>query len=341
MNDTDKILLGHGSGGRMMRELIEGKLLPALTGGYARLGADDSAVLPMPVGMGGRLAITTDSYVVNPIFFPGGDIGDLAVNGTVNDLAMSGATPLYITCGLIVEEGFLISDLMRVIASMRRAADEAGVSIVAGDTKVVDRGKADRLFVNTSGVGVVPDGIDVSSSNLRPGDKIIISGSIGDHGMAVMSVREGLEFGADLVSDTAPLNFLVRDILDVCPEVHAMRDPTRGGVTSTLCEFAASSKVGILLDEKVLPVKDTVRGACELLGLDPLYVANEGKLIAVVPPDKADAVLAAMRANRYGAGSAIIGEVTDGPAGRVMIKTLIGGTRVVDMLTGEQLPRIC
>ncbi|MBI5696202.1 MAG: hydrogenase expression/formation protein HypE [Nitrospirae bacterium] len=339
---TDIILLAHGSGGRMMRELIEKTFLPILRGGYAGLGSDDSAVLPMPdAGEGARLAMTTDSYVVNPIFFPGGNIGDLAINGTVNDLAMSGATPLYITTGFIVEEGFPISDLETIIRTMKDAADKAGVSIVAGDTKVVDRGKADKLFINTAGVGVIPGGIAPSASGLRPGDRIIVSGTMGDHGIAVMSKREGLELGVDILSDCAPLNSLVRAMLGVCPEIHALRDPTRGGLATALNEFASESNVGILITEGAVPVNDAVRGACEILGLDPLYVANEGKLVAAVPPEFADAVLAAMRAHEYGHDAAIIGDVTDANPGKVLMKTFIGGTRIVDMLAGEVLPRIC
>ncbi len=334
----DKIMLGHGSGGRMMRELIEKHFIPVFGSGYG-LGSEDSAVIPAPEGT--RVALTTDSYVVNPIFFPGGNIGDLSVNGTVNDLSMSGATPLYITTGFIIEEGFSLSDLGLVIASMKKAADEAGVKIVAGDTKVVDRGKADGIFINTAGFGILPEWVNVSPRNIRPGDVIIVSGTIGDHGMAVMSKREGLGFESEIFSDSAPLNKLVSDMLSVCPEIRAFRDPTRGGLASTLIEFAEESGVCILINEKALPVTSAVRGACELLGLDPLYVANEGKLAAAVPPDKADIVLDAMRKNPYGKGAVIIGEVTASPKGKVLMKTHIGGTRIIDMLAGEQLPRIC
>ncbi len=337
----DKVLLGHGSGGRMMRELIEKFFLPELAGGYGRLGYEDSAVLSLPLAKGERIALTTDSYVVNPVFFPGGNIGDLAVNGTVNDLAMSGAKPLYITCGFIVEEGLPMDELAAIVRSVKEAAVKAGVDIVAGDTKVVDKGKADRIFINTAGVGVVPEGVSISASGVRPGDRIIISGTIGDHGMAVMSKREGLGFESSIVSDSAPLNSLVADMLAAYPGIHAMRDPTRGGLASTLIEFAEASGVGITLDEKSIPVTEPVRGACEMLGLDPMYVANEGKLVAAVPPEHAEAVLAAMKENPYGRGSVIIGEAMDSPAGKVLIKTLIGGTRIVDMLSGEQLPRIC
>jgi hydrogenase expression/formation protein HypE len=337
----EKILLGHGSGGRMMRELIERFFVPAFADGNTGLGSEDSAVLDLEIRQGERLAVTTDSYVVSPVFFPGGNIGDLAVNGTVNDLAMAGAKPLYLTAGFIVEEGLPVSELAEIVGSMKEAAEAAGVIIVAGDTKVVDRGKADRIFINTSGVGVVPSGINISSKNLKPGDVIIISGSIGDHGMAVMSKREGLGFEADILSDSAPLNSLVADMLAVCPDIHAFRDPTRGGVTSTLIEFAEGSGVGIVVDEKTLPISDSVRGACEILGLDPLFVANEGKLIASVPAGKSEAVLEAMKKNRYGSGSVVIGKVVSDHPGRVLMKTLIGGTRIIDMLSGEQLPRIC
>lgn len=338
---SDRVLLAHGSGGRMMHELIGRVFLPALTSGYPGLGSEDSAVLTLPAHLGCRIAITTDSYVVSPAFFPGGNIGDLSVNGTVNDLAMSGAIPLYITAGFIVEEGFLFTGLEAVVRSMRQAADIAGVSIVAGDTKVVDRGKADGIFINTAGVGIVPDGINISASGLLPGDRIIVSGTLGDHGMAVMSIREGLSFGSDIRTDSAPLNSLVRDMLAVCPEVHAFRDPTRGGLAATLNEFAASSNVGVVIDESAVPVTDAVRGACELLGLDPMYVANEGKLVASVPAGRADAVLKAMRANPYGKDAAIIGEVIEDHPGKALIKTLIGGTRFLDMPAGEILPRIC
>ncbi len=339
--NADRILLAHGSGGRMMRELIERVFLPRLNSGYEGLGLEDSAVIPMDIPAGGRLALTTDSYVVNPLFFPGGDIGELAVNGTVNDLAMSGANPLYITAGFIIEEGLGLSTLERVVESMRAAAGRAGVVIAAGDTKVVDRGKADGLFINTSGVGVVPDGVDISAGNLRPGDVVIVSGTMGDHGMAVMSVREGLGFSSEIASDTAPLNSLVRDIIKACPEVRALRDPTRGGLAATLNEFAGASRVSITVDEAAIPVTDGVRGACELLGLDPLYVANEGKLVACVPGDYAEKVLAAMKDNEYGRNAAIVGEAAAEPAGKVLIRTLIGGRRFLDMPAGEILPRIC
>ena len=337
---TDKILLGHGSGGRVMRELIEELFLPALKGECACLGSDDSAVLSLAEFSGGRLALTTDTYVVSPVFFPGGNIGDLAVNGTVNDLSMAGARPLYLTAGFVVEEGFPVADLAKILDSMKKAADRADVMIVAGDTKVVEHGKADGIFINTAGAGMVPAGLDITARGLKPGDVLIVSGTIGDHGMAVLSKREGLDFESDIKSDSAPLNGLVADMI-AAGDINALRDPTRGGLASTLVEFASESGVGIVIDESSLPVREPVRGACEILGLDPLYVANEGKLVASVPRAAAKTVLAAMRKNAVGRESTIIGEVMAEPAGKVLMKTLIGGTRLVDMLSGEQLPRIC
>ncbi len=290
---------------------------------------------------GTRFAFTTDSYVVNPIFFPGGDIGELAVNGTVNDLAVSGARPLYLSAGFILEEGFPMEELWRVVLSMKKACEEAGVLLVTGDTKVVDRGKADKVFINTSGVGIVERDVRISSDGAKPGDKVILSGSIGVHGIAIMSVWEGLEFETQILSDTAPLTSIVRDMLDVSIKISCMRDPTRGGVASALNEIASSSKVGIRIDENKIPITREVRGACEMLGLDPLYVANEGKLIAIVDSDVAEGVVEKMKANLLGREAAIIGEVIGDHPGIVFMKTRIGGTRVVDMLTGEQLPRIC
>ncbi len=323
-----------------MRELIEELFLPALKGNYANLGSDDSAVLPPVELQGGRLALTTDTYVVSPVFFPGGNIGDLAVNGTVNDLSMSGARPLYLTAGFLVEEGFLVADLAKILDSMKKAADRASVMIVAGDTKIVERGKADGIFINTAGAGVVPAGLNISARGLKPGDVLIVSGAIGDHGMAVLSKRAGLDFEANIESDSAPLNGLVADMI-ATGDIHALRDPTRGGLASTLVEFASESGIGIVIDERTLPVREPVRGACEILGLDPLYVANEGKLVAAVPRTSAKTVLAAMKKNAVGRESTVIGEVVAEPAGKVLMKTLIGGTRIVDMLSGEQLPRIC
>jgi hydrogenase expression/formation protein HypE len=332
-----KILLGHGSGGKLSAELIEKVFLPAFGNPYlAPLG--DQAVVNID---GVRVAFTTDSYVVNPIFFPGGSIGDLAVNGTVNDLAVGGAKPLYISAGLILEEGMPGDELERIVKDMQKACERAGVMLVTGDTKVVEKGKGDKIFINTSGIGTIGDGIAIDPKNVRPGDKIIINGNIGSHGIAILSVREGLAFETTVTSDTAPLNGLVQDMLNVTKKIRWMRDPTRGGVSSTMNELAKASGAGIVLHETELPLEESVKAACEILGLDPLYVANEGKVIAVVPPDEADAVLEAVRANPLGANARIIGEITDENRGYVLLKTSIGGNRVVDMLAGEQLPRIC
>ena len=335
----DRVLLGHGSGGRLSADLIHRLFLPAFSNDVlARL--DDQAVCSLAPHADARIAFTTDSFVVRPIFFPGGDIGRLAVHGTINDLAMGGATPLFISAAFILEEGLPIDDLKRVAASMRAACDEAGVTLVTGDTKVVDRGKGDQIFITTSGVGFVPVGRSLSASACRPGDKIVVSGTIGDHGIAIMSVREGLEFETTLESDTAPLADLTRVMLDACPSIRCMRDPTRGGVSSALHEIAAASDVGMTLDESAIPVRPEVRGACEILGLDPLYVANEGKLIAVVPAEGIGPLLAAMKGHPLAANASIIGEVADHRA-MVVMRSVVGGTRVVTMLAGEQLPRIC
>lgn len=333
---AERILLAHGSGGRLAHDLIEQVLLKPLSNPLLdRL--DDAAVFDC----GGRLAFTTDSYVVQPIFFPGGDIGRLAVCGTVNDLSMVGATPLYLSLALIIEEGLLLSDLERVLASVREAVLEAGVQIVTGDTKVVDQGSADGLFVNTAGVGPLPEGTEVSGWGARPGDWVILSGTIGDHGIAVLSRREGIGFSTTLLSDCAPLNGLVARMLAASPRVHAMRDPTRGGLATTLNEIAAQSGVSIRIEEEAVPVRPEVRGACDMLGMDPLYVANEGKVVAMVHPDDAGAVLQAMRGHRYGKDAAVIGEVRAEHPGRVVMRTALGASRIVDMLAGDPLPRIC
>ncbi len=289
---------------------------------------------------GARLALTTDSFVVTPIFFPGGDIGDLAVNGTVNDLAMSGATPLYLSAAFIMEEGFPMEELRQVVASMARAASDAGVSIVTGDTKVVNKGSADKIFVNTTGIGLVPEGVRISAANARPGDHILLSGTVGDHGMAVMSKREGLEFEGAIVSDTMPLHRLVAAMLRA-GEIHVLRDPTRGGLATTICEIAAASKTGIEIDINKVPVREEVKGACEMLGLDPLFVANEGKLVAFVAPERADAILEAMRSTPEGRDAVRIGHVTSDHPGMAVLTTEIGGTRILDLPFTEQLPRIC
>jgi hydrogenase expression/formation protein HypE len=334
--DRKTVVLGHGSGGKLSAQLIREIFLKDFDNPLLRK-LDDQAVFPVSAG---RLAFTTDSFVVTPLFFPGGDIGALAVNGTVNDLAMSGARPLYLSAAFILEEGLPLEELGRVTASMARAAEAAGAAIVTGDTKVVHRGAADRLFVTTAGVGVVPGGVAISASNIRPGDRVLLSGTIGDHGMAVMSQREGLEFEGAIVSDTAPLHRLVEAMI-AAGEIHALRDPTRGGLGTSLCEMASASRVGVEIEGRAIPVRDEVRAACELLGLDPLFVANEGKLVAFVRADDAEAVLAAMRRRPEGRDAAIIGTAVEAHAGMVLLRTEIGGTRVVDLPFGEQLPRIC
>jgi hydrogenase expression/formation protein HypE len=366
---ADRVLLGHGSGGRLSADLLRAVFLPAF--GNAVLDAlEDQATLDLRLmiddcrleggSAGGnssrvgsqssiinhqssipRVAFTTDSYVVRPLFFPGGDIGRLAVNGTVNDLAVGGARPLFLSAAFILEEGLSLDDLRRVVESMRTACANAGVTLVAGDTKVVDRGKCDGMFVTTAGIGLVPEGVSLSIRNARPGDRILVSGTVGDHGIAVMSVREGLEFETVLESDTAPLADLTRVMLAACPSVRCMRDPTRGGLASALNELAAASKVGVKLTEATIPLRPEVRAACELLGLDPLYVACEGRLIVVVPPAAADRLLAVMREHPLGRGAAVIGEVVADHPGTVTIRTPIGGERVVPLLAGDQLPRIC
>ena len=336
--NNDLILLGHGSGGTLSHQLLEGLLIPALSG-EDLAGRNDAAVLDWD---GRRLAFTTDSYVVEPLFFPGGCIGDLAVNGTVNDLAMMGATPLWLSCAMIIEEGFSRQELAAVAAAMREAADRAGVKIVTGDTKVVPRGKADRLFINTSGVGVINHELKIDGTCAKPGDRIIVSGTIGDHGIAVMAAREGLELESGVTSDCAALNGLVAEILAAAGEaVHVLRDPTRGGVATTVKEIALQSGVEITLDEASLPLKQEVKGVCAILGLDPLYVANEGKLLAFVAPEQAEKLLATVRSHPLGKDAAIIGEVTGTGTGKVRMLTSVGGFRGVEMLAGEQLPRIC
>jgi hydrogenase expression/formation protein HypE len=332
----DRILLAHGSGGKLSHELVQKQFLPFLAN-PALNKLDDSAIFEAS----GKLAFTTDSYVVNPIFFPGGDIGKLAVCGTVNDLAMNGAKPLYLSLSAIIEEGFLISELETIVQSIRKAAEEAEVNIIAGDTKVVNRGQADKLFITTSGVGMIPTGVDISGANARAGDKVLLSGTIGDHGIAVMSQREGLRFSMTMESDCAPLNKLVGQILEVTSNIHCLRDPTRGGLATTLNELAQQSEVGIIVDEAKIPVKDEVKAACELLGLDPLYVANEGKLVAIIDPADVDGALTQMKKNNYGRDAAIIGEVTGEHPGKVVMRTKLGPSRIVDMLSGELLPRIC
>jgi len=333
---SDRILLAHGSGGKLAHELISNSFVTALDNPILK-PLDDSAVITA----GGRLAFTTDSYVVQPIFFPGGDIGKLAVCGTVNDLSMAGAKPLYLSLSFIIEEGLPIADLGRIIKSIKETAAEAGVSIVTGDTKVVDRGSADKLFINTAGIGAIAPRTAISGHNARPGDAVILSGTIGDHGIAVLSKRQGLEFTTSLESDCAPLNRLVAEMLEVSPNIHCLRDPTRGGLASTLNELAEQSGVGIRIEEKKIPVRREVASACEMLGLDPLHIANEGKLVAIAAAGDAGAIVARMRKNRYGKEAAVIGEVQAEEPGRVVMKTRLGTSRIVDMLVGESLPRIC
>jgi hydrogenase expression/formation protein HypE len=330
-------LLGHGSGGKLSARLLEQTIVPALHNPILEV-LDDQAMLAMGSE---RIAFTTDSFVVTPIFFPGGDIGELAVNGTVNDLAMGGATPRYLSLSLILEEGFALADLQRILVSVRRSADRAGVVVVTGDTKVVPRGSADQVFINTAGVGVPRSGAALSARRVRAGDAVILSGTIGDHGMAILTRREGLELDGALESDTAALNGLVDVMLDAFLDVHAMRDPTRGGLAATLVEIATRQKVGIDVDESAIPVRDGVRGACELLGVDPLFVANEGKLVAFVPEEGQDRVLRAMRRHRHGHDAACIGRVTTSHPGLVVLKTPIGGQRMLDLPFAEALPRIC
>lgn len=338
IHEYPTILLAHGGGGRLTQMLIERMFWPTFRN-PALETLHDGAVLEVE---GARLAFTTDSFVVSPLFFPGGDIGGLAVNGTINDLAMCGARPLYLSLGLILEEGFPMQDLWRVVRSIQKAAQGAGVEVATGDTKVVDRGKGDGVFINTTGLGLISPGINISPLQARPGDVVLISGAIAVHGIAILSVREGLEFETTLESDTAALNGLVDALLRaVGPEVHVLRDPTRGGVASALNEIASSAGIGIALRETEIPLWDEVSGACEILGLDPLYVANEGKCLAIVSPQAADAALEAMRSHPLGREAAIIGQVVEEHPGTVILRSRVGGKRVVDMLSGEQLPRIC
>lgn len=337
----EKITLAHGSGGRLTQSLIKDIMVKAL-GNPVLEPLDDSAVLTgrFPA-KGERIAISCDSYVVDPIFFPGGDIGKLSVCGTVNDLSMSGARPEFITLSLIIEEGFGVRDLKKIIASVKKTANEAGVQIVAGDTKVVERGSADKIFINTAGIGFVPKGVKIGSAAARPSDVVIINGPIGDHGVAILSQREDLGLDAKLISDCAPLNGLTARILKASNKIHVMRDLTRGGLATILNEIAQSSGLALELDEACILVRDTVKGVCQILGFDPLYIANEGKMVVIAPESEADKIVNAMKKNKYGRRSRIIGRVLKKPKGTVLLKTLTGGRRIVDMLTGEQLPRIC
>lgn len=334
---SDIVTLAHGSGGKLTHNLIKNIFLKHFSNDVLLQG-DDAARFELPHG---KLAFTTDSFVITPVFFDGGDIGKLAVCGTVNDLVSAGAKPVYLSCGFIIEESFPIEQLEEIASSMGKAAEECGVKIVTGDTKVVQKGAADKIFINTSGIGVIYDDVFVSGKNAKPGDKVIISGTIGDHGTSILLAREELNINADIKSDCAPLYSILEDILKVTKEIHVLRDPTRGGVATTLNEIAVQSGVGIELYEDELPVREEVAGVCELLGMDPLYMANEGKMIIIVPQSDAEDVLVALRNNKYGKDSCIIGEVTEDFKNRVFMKTITGGKRIVDMLVGDQLPRIC
>ena len=334
---TDTVLLDHGGGGKIAHNLITEIMLPIFDNDILAL-LHDGAIFNIEEQ---RLAFSTDTYVVDPIFFPGGSIGDLAVNGTVNDLAMCGATPLYLSAGLVIEEGFPMTDLEKILKMMSVASDKADVQVVTGDTKVVPKGAADKIFINTSGIGIIPKQVNISGHRACPGDKIILSGSIADHGMAVLTQREGITFKSSIKSDTAPLNHMVKKMLSVCRDIHMLRDPTRGGVATALNEIAGKSDVGIRIYEARIPLKDDVAGICELLGFDPIYVANEGKLLAFVGKNHVAEVLAAIKQDDFGKDAAIIGEVVVDYPGKVIMQTRIGGTRIVDMLTGDQLPRIC
>lgn len=337
-----QVLLGHGSGGTMMKRIIDDVFFAAYAGEELMRG-DDAAALPGPKE-GERLAFSTDSFVVTPHFFPGGNIGKLAICGTVNDVATSGAVPKYLSCGFVLEEGYPIEDLKKICQTMAETAKEAGVHLVTGDTKVVNRGHGDGVFINTSGVGFIPEGVDLSGAHCKPGDKILVTGTLGDHGITIMSCRESLSFAAPVESDAAPLNHLIAEVLAAAPDTRCFRDPTRGGLASTLNELAEQSQVDMLVKEADVPVKDAVLGACDMLGYDVMQVANEGKMVCVVPADQAEAALAAMHANKYGVDAAIVGEVAEmiperGP--KVYLETPLGSKRILDMLVGEQLPRIC
>ncbi len=327
----------HGSGGRAMAQLIEELFVKHLDNDLLRQ-ANDQAAFNVP---GGRMVMSTDGHVISPLFFPGGDIGSLSVHGTINDVAMSGARPLYLSAGFILEEGFPLSELEKIVASMAEASATAGVPVVTGDTKVVEKGKGDGIFITTTGVGMVPEGVQISGNRALPGDAILISGTIGDHGVAIMSSRENLEFETSIQSDSAALHTLVADMVTAVPDIHCLRDPTRGGLATTLNELAQQSSVGMILDENRIPVNPSVTAACELLGLDPLYVANEGKLVCICAREHSQSLLSIMQAHPLGHNAAVIGEVTDDPNGFVQMQTRFGGSRIVDWLSGEQLPRIC
>ncbi len=337
ISEYDKVLMAHGGGGKLSDQLIHKMFFTHLDNEYLRK-AHDGAILQLPAG---RLAFSTDSYIVQPIFFPGGNIGELAVNGTVNDLSCCGAKPLYLSLAFIIEEGFPMKDLWAIVQSIKHSADAAGVLIVTGDTKVVEKGKGDKIFINTSGIGVIPDGIDINPTNCKPGDVIIVNGNIADHGIAVLSSRQGLQFETSIISDTAPLNGLVEAIIKITNRIHVLRDPTRGGLASSLNEIAKASETGIDLEENHIPINEEVKGACEILGFDPLYIANEGKILVFVPESESEKVLEAMQKHPLGKNSSIIGRVTDEHKRIVKLKTSLGTSRIIDMISGEQLPRIC
>ncbi len=342
LRHNEQIVMGHGSGGKMTQDLIKNIFMPHLVSAPLA-AANDFAQVSLPAGsnLNGYLSISTDSHAVAPLFFPGGDIGSLSICGTVNDVSMSGAVPLYLTAAFILEEGFDMDQLERIVLSMQQSAEEAGVQIVAGDTKVVEKGNADGVFINTTGVGWVPTEHRIGGEQARPGDVVLVSGDLGDHGIAVLGARGDLGFETDIQSDIAPLNHMIQAVLQAAPHTHVLRDPTRGGLATTLNEIAVQSHTCIRLDEAAVPVKPAVRAACEMLGFDPLYVANEGKLITIVPANEADAALTAMQSSKYGEHAAIIGKVEAEPIDRVLLKTVIGGTRLLDVMAGEMLPRIC
>ncbi|HHT0591920.1 TPA: hydrogenase expression/formation protein HypE [Legionella anisa] len=331
------INLTHGSGGRIMAQLIDQLFLASFNNEWLAQKNDQACFSALP----GRMVMTTDSYVISPLFFPGGDIGSLSVHGTVNDVVMSGAKPLYLSTSFIIEEGFPLADLQKIVESMAKAARHANVAIITGDTKVVERGKGDGIFINTTGIGVIPEGIHISGDQAKPGDRVIVSGYIGDHGIAIMAHRNNLHFQTKIQSDTASLDDLVRCMTDAVPDIHCLRDPTRGGLATTLNELALQSNIGFMIDEDKIPIRTEVASACELLGLDALYVANEGKLIAVCPPDNANKLLTVMRSHPLGLYAEDIGQVIEDERHFVQLKTKLGGMRIIDWLAGEQLPRIC
>lgn len=342
VDDQQKVTLAHGAGGRAMRRLIDGVFLRAFSNSTASLEEDQARLdLAQFSAAGNRLAFTTDSFVVDPIFFPGGDLGKLAVTGTVNDLAVGGAKPVVLSCAVILEEGFPVGDLERIVQSMQKAAVEAGVEIVTGDTKVVQRGAADKIFINTSGIGIIPEQVDLSAKAIRAGDVILASSSMGEHGAAIMAARGDLRLETELTTDCRSLYFLVQSLLDAAPNTRAIRDATRGGVATVLNEFAETAAVACYIDELRLPIKDEVRGLSEILGLDPLYLANEGLFVAVLPPDEVDAAIEALRGQQGGEHVSVIGDVREKPVGKLVMRSLFGGDRLVDMLNGDQLPRIC